>query len=74
MLFISKQCQVIPQVLQQVGAYLVWSQDALCTLQGEAGGPARPALPKLSTQRGDLSRLTNQTVSNKQRECVSSTL
>lgn len=37
MLFISKPCQVVPQVLQQVGAYLVQSQGALCTLQGEAG-------------------------------------
>lgn len=48
MLFISKQCQVIPRVLQQVGNYLPWSRGALCTLQGEAGSPAWPALPKLS--------------------------
>lgn len=48
MLFISKQCQVIPQVLQQVGTYLVWSQGVLYMLQGEAGSPAWLVLPKLS--------------------------
>lgn len=48
MLFISKQSQVIPWVLQQVGACLVWSQGALCTPQHEAASPAWPALPKFS--------------------------
>ena len=48
MLFISKQRQVIPRVLQQVGAYLAWSQGVLRTLQGEAGSPVWLAMPKPS--------------------------